>query len=434
MDEVTFFWFRRDIRLFDNKGLYYALQKNSDVLPVFIFDTNILHLFEDKKDNRVQFIYDELLALKKTIEEKTNSSLLIKYGTPEKVFRDLFTSYKVDSLYFNHDYEPYSIERDEKICALAKKYNISVYSFKDHVIFETKEVTKNDGKPYTVYTPYMRKWKNHLTKENLYSYPVEEHFSSFKSVSPFRVPAIDVTGFDPVDFRPPSREIPHSRIKKYEELRDFPFEDNTSKLGIHLRFGTISIRQVVKQAIALNETWLNQLIWREFFMMILWHFPLVTSCSFKPKYDRIEWLNNEEEFARWCEGQTGYPIVDAGMRQLNQTGYMHNRVRMITASFLTKHLLIDWRWGEAYFAQKLNDYELASNNGGWQWAAGSGCDAAPYFRVFNPERQAKRFDPDKNYIKKWVQEYGTDKYRPPLIQHEYARNRALKIYKDALNS
>lgn len=434
MDEITIFWFRRDIRLSDNKGLYYALKNNSAVLPVFIFDTNILHLFNDRKDKRVQFIYDELLNLKKKIEEEAHSSLIIKYGTPEEVFRELFAAYNVTSLYFNNDYEPYAIERDKRIRALAKEHNISVYSFKDHVIFETNEVTKDDGKPYTVYTPYMRKWKSQLATENLTFYPVEEFFSSFKSVAPFQAPAIDDLGFEHVFFRPPPREIPHSVIKQYEELRDFPFEDNTSKLGIHLRFGTISIRQVVEQALFLNEVWLKQLIWREFFMMILWNFPRVVSQSFKPEYDRIEWVNNEEDFARWCEGKTGYPMVDAGMRQLNQTGYMHNRLRMVTASFLTKHLLIDWRWGEAYFAQKLNDYELASNNGGWQWAAGTGCDAVPYFRVFSPERQEKRFDPGKKYIKKWVKEYGTDQYPAPVIQHKYARERALDVYKNALNS
>ena len=231
----------------------------------------------------------------------------------------------------------------------------------------------------------------------------------------------------------PSARFPSEIIKNYHNTRNLPAENGISRLGVHLRFGTISIRRLAEQALALNKTYLNELVWREFFMMILWHFPKVVDYSFKPAYDFIEWRNDEKEFEAWCNGKTGYPMVDAGMRELNQTGYMHNRVRMITASFLTKHLLVDWRWGERYFAEKLLDYELSSNNGGWQWAAGSGCDAAPYFRVFNPELQTKKFDPELKYIRKWVPEFEGFNYPEPIVEHKFARQRALDTYKQGLN-
>jgi deoxyribodipyrimidine photo-lyase len=394
------------------------------VLPVFIFDTNILDNLNDDHDARVHFIHESLSLLKVELE-KQGSSLMVFHGDPVQVFKIV----QPKRIYANCDYESYATKRDE---AVGKIPGITLHTFKDQVIFEKDEVVKDDGTPYTVFTPYSRKWKSKLNKFYTKSYPVENYFGNLLQLKPIDLLSLESIGFVKSRISFPPGLIKTEVIDNYKQQRDFPSIAGTSRLSVHLRFGTVSIRDLVRLALKKSESWLNELIWREFYQMILWHFPRVEHEAFKVAYDKIQWRNNPEEFDRWCNGQTGYPIVDAGMRELSATGFMHNRVRMITASFLTKHLLIDWRWGEALFASKLLDFDLASNNGGWQWAAGSGCDAAPYFRVFNPITQAEKFDPNGLYVKKWVPEVDTDRYSPPIVEHTMARNRALKAYKDAL--
>ncbi len=420
----TIVWLRRDLRLHDNAALYHALKENKDVLLLFIFDTNILDKLDDKNDARVSFIYESLSHLKSELEN-LGSSLQVYHGKPVDIFKKI----KPKKIYTNHDYEQYAIKRDQAVSEIA---GVSFHSFKDQVIFEKNEVVKDDGTPYTVFTPYSRKWKSKLNKFYTKSYPTEKYLYNLVKTKPFDFPSLESLGFKKSTIAFPPRLIRQEIINKYNKQRDFPGINGTSRLGVHLRFGTLSIRDLVRLAQKKNEVWLNELIWREFYQMILSNFPHVETGSFKPAYDQIRWRNNPEEFDLWCKGQTGYPIVDAGMRELSTTGFMHNRVRMITASFLTKHLLIDWRWGEAWFATKLLDFDLASNNGGWQWAAGSGCDAAPYFRVFNPALQTDKFDPDNVYIKKWVPELGTDRYPKPIVEHTFARNRAIEAYRKAL--
>lgn len=425
---VTLFWFRRDLRLQDNAGLYYALRENKKVIPVFIFDTIILTDLDDKQDRRVDFIHQTLGLLKKQLEE-LGSTLLVYYGKPTEFYKGV----QPHAVYTNHDYEPYAQKRDDEVNKILSAKGASFKSYKDQVIFEKKEVLKDDGKPYTVYTPYSRKWLAKLNAFYLSSYPTEKYFGSLLKTKPVDMPSLEEIGFEKTDAIFPERVIRQSIIEKYDQQRNFPAVRGTTQLSVHLRFGTVSIRTLARLAKKKNKVWLNELIWRDFYQMILWHFPHVKDRAFKPAYDHIAWRNNESEFQRWCEGNTGYPIVDAGMRELNTTGFMHNRVRMIVASFLTKHLLIDWRWGEAYFAKKLLDFDLAANNGGWQWASGSGCDSAPYFRVFNPQLQTDKFDPEMKYIKKWVPEYGTLSYPAPMVDHKFARERVLKTYKKALN-
>lgn len=430
--KVTLFWFRRDLRFFDNVGLYHALKEHDNVLPLFIFDDSILSKLEDKNDARVTFIYDALMRLKIELEQN-GSSLLIKHGNPLEVYAELLEEYEVECVYSNHDYEPYAKQRDLQIHDILNDAGIRFFTFKDQVIFEAKDVLKVDGLPYTVFTPYSKKWKAKLVAENYKGYDVGKYFGNFKNTIELPELALSNLGFERSKITVSAPEVDLKKIKEYADKRDFPSYEGTSKLSVHLRFGTVSIRSLVKTALKTSETWLNELIWREFYHMILWHFP-ETDKAFKSKYDRIEWRKDEGQFQLWCEGKTGYPIVDAGMRELNETGFMHNRVRMIVASFLTKHLLIDWRWGEAYFAQKLLDFDLAANNGGWQWAAGTGCDAAPYFRIFNPYTQTKKFDPELKYIKKWVPEYDDPfKYPQPIIEHKFARERCLSVYKEGLN-
>ncbi len=424
---TTIFWFRRDLRLTDNAGLYHALKENKNILPLFIFDTEILNKLEDKADLRVTFIYQSLTLMQKQLQEM-GSSLLVLHGNPIEIFK----KQNPKAVYTNHDYEPYARKRDGVVKDILEEKGAAFKTFKDNVIFEKDEVTKDDGKPYTIFTPYSRKWKSKLEDSTLKSYPTEKYFENFKKVSSIPLPSLSEIGFKEITFAFPERLVKQSIVEQYDKQRNFPAIEGTTKLSVHLRFGTVSIRKLARVALKKNETWLNELIWRDFYHMILWHFPQVEKKAFKPAYDKIEWRNNEQEFAAWCEGRTGYPIVDAGMRELNATGFMHNRVRMITASFLTKHLLIDWRWGEAYFAKKLLDFDLAANNGGWQWAASSGCDAAPYFRVFNPQLQTEKFDPKLEYIKKWVSEFGTAAYPKPIVEHKLARERVLKIYKEAL--
>ncbi len=424
---TVLFWFRRDLRLQDNAGLYHALKESEEVLPLSIFDSEILDKLEDKADLRVAFIHQSLMLMQKQLQEM-GSSLLVLHGNPIEIFKKL----NPKAVYTNHDYEPYALQRDGLVKEILEEKGTSFKTFKDQVIFEKDEVTKDDGKPYTIFTPYSRKWKSKLEDSTLKSYPTEKYFENFKKVSPIPLPSLSEIGFQEVPFVFPERLVKQSIVEQYDKQRNFPAIEGTTKLSVHLRFGTVSIRKLAQVALKKNETWLNELIWRDFYHMILWHFPQVETKAFKPAYDNIEWRNNEKEFAAWCEGKTGYPIVDAGMRELNATGFMHNRVRMITASFLTKHLLIDWRWGEAYFAKKLLDFDLAANNGGWQWAASSGCDAAPYFRVFNPQLQTEKFDPKLEYIKKWVAEFGSEKYPKPVVDHKLARERVLKVYKEAL--
>lgn len=433
--EVSIFWHRRDLRTNDNAGLYRALKNKKNVLPVFIFDRNILDKLEDKDDQRVTFLHNTITNLQETYKQN-GSTLKVFYGEPLEVFKSLANKYQIGGVYTNHDYEPYAKERDHEIRELLNEKGISFYSYKDQCILEKGEVLKDDGKPYTVFSPYMRKWKSVLTDYHLKPYPTEKYFGNLLQTDETNpVPSLAEMGFVRSEKPIPTNELQEDIIKKYHLQRDIPSMKGTSRLSVHLRFGTVSIRALAKAGVKLNEKWLNELIWRDFYFMILWHFPHLVNNAFKPQYDNIPWRDDVESFNKWCDGKTGYPIVDAGMRELNATGFMHNRVRMIVASFLTKHLLIDWRWGEAYFARKLLDFELSSNNGGWQWAASSGCDAAPYFRVFNPELQTKKFDPQLKYIKKWVPEFESLKYQQSaIVEHKFARERVLKTFKEALGN
>jgi deoxyribodipyrimidine photo-lyase len=429
---VSIFWFRRDLRLNDNAGLYHALKRGYPVLPVFIFDRTILDELEDKDDARVTFIYQTITALDNELRGY-GSSLLVLHDKPLNAWETLLKNHNITAVYANHDYEPAANARDQTVAQLLKGRNISFNTCKDQVIFEKDEVIKDDGKPYTVYTPYQRKWYQTLTPFYLRPYPTHEYFTGFLKTPPLANPSLKEIGFEKSALNFPAIAFKNI-IPDYAEKRNFPAIKGTTHIGLHLRFGTVSIRELAGTANTFaQKTWLNELVWREFYMMILHHFPQTTDHSFRPEYDRIAWINDEAQFAAWCNGNTGYPLVDAGMRELNATGYMHNRVRMVTASFLTKDLLIDWRWGERYFARKLLDYELASNVGGWQWAAGSGTDAAPYFRIFNPDTQLKNFDPQLAYIKKWVPEYADfSKYPQPIVDHSFARERCLKVFKAAL--
>lgn len=440
-EKINLFWFRRDLRLHDNAGLYHALRSGKPVLCVFIFDTSILDKLEDRSDARVSFIHQTISGLREQLHQ-LGSALIVRQGDPQVVWPELLAAYAVGAVYTNRDYETYAIQRDHQVSQLLAVRGAGFHTFKDHVIFEGNEVLKDDGLPYTVFTPYSRKWRARLLTRPatggqsgsffLQSYPNERYFDRFYTTAPLPMPSLADIGFEPTSLSLPPATVSRSLIKAYDKQRDFPSIQGTSRLGIHFRFGAISIREKARHAQALNDTYLNELIWRDFYAQILYHFPRVETRAFNPRYDLIEWRNNEAEFEAWCAGRTGYPMVDAGMRELNATGFMHNRARMITASFLTKHLLIDWRWGEAYFAAKLLDFDLASNNGGWQWAAGSGTDAAPYFRVFNPIAQQERFDKDFAYIRRWAPEYGTARYPEPIVDHKMARERCLAAYKEAL--
>jgi len=423
---MTIFWFRRDLRLLDNIGLNLALSESKDVQPIFIFDDDIIdELFKD--DPRLNFIYQELLKINKELLSY-NSSLKVYHGNPLKVFKELSRENPELVVYTNRDYEPYAIKRDEDINQLLLENGSSLISCKDQVIFEKNEVVKNDGLPYTVFTPFKNKWLAKFKEEGLHI-ELDLNSGNFNKSS-HAFPSLKELGLEKSSIEVPSFSL--EKVHNYEETRNFPFLDSTSKIGPHLRFGTVSIREIVSKAKDLNDTYLSELVWREFFMQILWHFPKVVHENFRKKYDFIQWRNNQEEFEKWCKGETGYPLVDAGMRELNKTGFMHNRVRMVTAGFLCKHLLIDWRWGEAYFAKKLLDYELSSNNGNWQWSAGTGCDAAPYFRVFNPSEQIKKFDKQNSYINKWIEDFNEFSYPDPIVEHSFARNRAIASYKEGL--
>ncbi len=427
---INVFWFRRDLRFFDNHGLFQALNAGLPVLPLFIFDKNILDPLP-RLDARITFIHRALEKMHAQLA-RIGGSLSVQYGHPTEVFRRLCGSYDIKTVYTNHDYEPYAVGRDTAIGNLLGEQKVKFKTFKDQVIFEKVEILTGNGKPYTVFTPYRRAWQSLLQPGDIAPYPSETMLDRFLKCTPQAMPTLAEMDFDPVKIKIPPTDPPEDKISLYDRQRDFPAIEGTSKIGVHLRFGTVSIRRQVEKALSLNDTWLSELIWREFFMMILANFPYVVEQPFNPKYEDIEWRDDEDAFRRWCDGQTGYPIVDAGMRELNNTGYMHNRVRMITAGFLTKHLLIDWRKGERYFALKLIDYDLSANNGNWQWAAGCGCDAAPYFRVFNPYIQTEKFDPEHKYIRKWVPEFDTSDYPKPIVEHRFGRERALAVYGEAL--
>jgi deoxyribodipyrimidine photo-lyase len=431
MEKIIIFWFRRDLRLYDNHAFFKALSDGLPVLPVFIFDKNILERLNSKNDARVSFIYSEILKIKNKLES-AGSSLKVLYSSPENAFRSLLNEYCTVSVYANKDYEPYARHRDEKISRLLSGRGVPLYLYKDHLIFEGDEMMKNDGTPYTIFTPYSKRWKNLLLSNEIEIFPSEKLTCRFLKTSPFKMPELNEAGFTQSTTIIPVPEISETLIRNYAATRDIPDVRGTSRAGVHLRFGTLSIRYLARRAIAWSDVFLNELIWRDFFSSVLWHFPKAAENSFNYRYDFINWRNDEDEFERWQYGQTGYPFVDAGMRELLETGFMHNRVRMVTASFLAKHLLIDWRWGEAWFAEHLLDFDQSSNNGNWQWAAGSGCDAAPYFRIFNPFNQQKRFDPDMKYVKKWVPEVNSPEYPEPLVDHVYARKRALEYYQSAL--
>ncbi len=431
--KVNVFWFRRDLRLDDNVGFYKALHGKYPVLPIFIFDTNILDELP-KDDARVTFIYDTLQQMRSELQEH-GSSLAMYHGTPKAVFKTLLSEFEVQHVITNHDYEPYAKNREAEISEILKEKKIGFHTFKDQVIYEKDEIVKDDGDPYVVYTPYMKKWKAQFKSDGD---PKIYYTSQFMDqlIEHSRLPNLSLSdiGFSRSNIRVPDYDVTPTTIQEYEKTRNFPAQEGTSRLGPQLRFGTVSVRKMIKKATSeKNETFWQELIWREFFMQILWHYPKTIDQAFRKKYDRVPWRNDEDEFEKWKTGTTGFPLVDAGMRQLNETGYMHNRVRMLVASFLCKHLLIDWRWGESYFAEKLLDYELSSNVGNWQWAAGSGVDAAPYFRIFNPTTQIEKFDKNKSYINEWVEEYGTDAYPEPMVDHKEARERALETYKSAIN-
>lgn len=436
MEKVNFFWFRRDLRLVDNAGLYRILRSHSNVVPLFIFDRNILDKLEDKKDARVQFIHETISDIKNQLRSM-GSDIRVEYGEPLEIWKKILEECEVESVYANKDYEPYARSRDENVKSLLEAKGVQMEVFKDHLIFEQGEVLKKDDTPYTVFTPFKKVWLDKVNEGAsdyyLKSYPCERYYHSFAKNLDFDMISLAKMGFYPSSIKIPSKEVKQKVIKNYDSRRNFPAVEGTSRLGIHYRFGTISIREKARKAWKLNQVYLSELIWRDFYAQILAEFPHVVEGAFRPKYDQIQWRNNEEEFLAWCEGRTGYKIVDAGMRELNETGYMHNRVRMITASFLTKHLLINWQWGEAYFAKKLLDFDLASNNGGWQWAAGSGTDAAPYFRIFNPYTQVTKFDKNLEYIQKWVPEHDMSSYPKEIVEHKAARERCLKTYKSALN-
>lgn len=430
--KASLVWLRRDLRLDDNHALYQAIRAGFPVQLVFVFDRNILDGLRDQSDRRVSFIHHTLEGIHARAK-RHGGALFTFYGTPDEAFLHLKDEFHVQGVYCNRDYEPYARERDGLIGNLMHDLNIPFYHFKDQVLFEEQEILTKTGKPYSVYTPYSKSWLRLLEEDMLDAYPSGQMLDKLVRVhDPEPVVPLEEMGFKRNLTHIPDSALDPEKIRRYGELRDLPAIDVPSRLGIHLRFGTVSTRDMVRQARDLDRVWLAQLIWREFFMQILHNFPHAASGPFRKEYSNIPWLNDEAAFRRWCEGRTGYPIVDAGMRELNATGYMHNRVRMVTASFLCKHLLIDWRWGERYFAEKLLDFELAANNGNWQWAAGTGCDAAPYFRVFNPWRQTERFDPDMVYIKKWVPEFLGPDYPAPMVDHNFARKRAVETYKKGL--
>lgn len=432
MAKVVLFWLRRDLRLDDNAGLYHALKNHPHVLPLFIFDSDILEKLDDPTDARLNFIYQTVIALKKELQHK-DSDLIIRHGKPLEVFYKLAKQFEIEAIYTNNDYEPYARKRDATVEAWAQKQGIKFKSFKDQCLFEKEEILTDAGKPYTVYTPYKNKVLKTLNAFYLKSYPTKKYFKSFLKIKSEKAPTLEDLGFKKTDIELPASNISTKTLDNYAKNRDYPaMAHGTTRIGMHLRFGTVSVRALARLGQKHSAVWLSELIWRDFFMQILWHYPHVEKASFRPEYDKIQWRKSKSDFKKWSEGKTGVPLVDAGMRELNTTGFMHNRVRMVVASYLCKNLLIYWYEGERYFAKKLLDYDLAANNGNWQWAAGSGCDAAPYFRIFNPETQSKKFDSEQKYIKKWVPELDTEDYPEPMIDPQESRGRCLAAYHKAL--
>lgn len=429
-NNYTLFWFRRDLRLHDNAALFQALNSGNEVIPLFIFDTDILDKLENHTDRRVQFIHESLFVIQQLLLAN-GKSLLVRHGKPIEVISSIINKFAINQVIAGTDYEPYSLRRDKEVKEMLNQNGIQFTTYTDHILFKPGEVMKPDGNPYSIFTPFSRKWKERLDNYGIPYYKSEDLIQNFASFD-FPFPELESLGFRKSQIQIAPAVLDPQRLEKYATIRDLPALDATSRNGIHLRFGTISPRQLIS-VFQLNESFLNELIWREFFIHILFHYPKAEKWCFHSKYEGLPWINDEASFTRWCEGTTGYPLVDAGMRELNETGFMHNRVRMVVASFLTKHLLTDWRWGETYFASKLLDYELAANNGNWQWAAGTGCDAAPYFRVFNTIEQQKKFDPDFNYCKRWIPELHTSKYPKPIVDHDFARKRAIESYKNHLS-
>lgn len=427
---LNIFWFRRDLRSHDNHGLYRALVSGVPVIPIFIFDRGILDKLEDRDDRRVNFLHDRVGDLQSELAG-IGSGLWVLHGRPLEVFARLLTEHRIAAVYTNHDHEPYARERDEQVRELLGEHGIPFHTFKDQVVFERGEVVKDDGSPYTVFTPYGRKWRAMLEKEGLPRHPSEEYLHALAPIAASPMPTLSDIGFQTNTYHAAQAPPDGAQLQRYAAERDFPAKEGTTGVGVHLRFGTVSVRDMVRLAVAHSDGWLNELIWREFFMQVLWHFPHVVHGPFRPAYGRMEWRNDLAHFDAWCEGRTGYPLVDAGMRQLRATGHMHNRVRMVAAGFLTKHLLIDWRLGEAWFARWLMDFDLAANNGNWQWAAGTGCDAAPYFRIFDPTAQLKRFDRELVYVKRWAPDHALGKGPRPIVDHAAARLRALDAYRSA---
>ena len=440
---MNVFWHRRDLRLSDNAGLYHALKAGGPVLPIFIFDRDILDNLPSREDARVEFIHRAVTELAERYRAY-GSDLRVFHGYPTEVWRHIRDTLQPEAVYTNRDYEPYARRRDAAVADILAEHDIPFHDFKDHVVFESDEVQKKAGGPYTVYTPYMRTWLRVLDSRTesaagktqsfyLKAYPTERYAGNLHQDAPSPLVSLSDLGFLPTDIDIPSPRDERELLSRYGDTRDYPAVQGTTRWGPHLRHGTVSVRERARRARETSDTLLGELIWRDFYSNILQSFPHVVEGSYRKEYDRIPWINDEEQFRLWCEGRTGVPIVDAGMRELNATGFMHNRVRMIVASYLTKHLLIDWRLGEAYFAGKLLCYELASNNGGWQWAAGGGVDAQPYFRIFNVDSQQRKFDKEYRYVKRWVPEFGTESYpQEPIVPHKFGGDRALRVYKEAL--
>ncbi len=462
-------WLRRDLRLDDNAALYHALKSGAEVTTVFIFDTAILAPLP-RADRRVEFIHGSVAALKDELQA-LGSDLLVRHGAADEEIVRMATEEGVSAVYCNHDYEPAAIARDERVAHALKANGIAFHTSKDQVVLERDEVLTGAGTMFTVFTPYSRAWRKVCDGFQLKAYPVRSYFDRFEKRTPEAMPSLTDIGFETTNLASLGIQAGASgaadlfqdflhRIHGYHDRRNFPGIKGVSYLSVHLRFGTISIRTLARTAMSHGgegaETWVNELIWRDFYHQILWHRPDVVGHAFKKDLDTLAFSTDEAHFKAWCAGRTGFPIVDAAMRQLNETGYMHNRLRMIAASFLVKDLLIDWRWGEAYFAEKLIDFDLAANNGGWQWAASTGCDAQPYFRIFNPVSQSEKFDADGKFIRRYVPELAQldadsihapwlarpldlasagvrlgETYPAPIVDHAVQREKALKLFKRA---
>ena len=426
---MVIFLFNNDFRLNDNGGLHHALLSGHKVLPVLIINKESLN---HKKSHKVRYFKSVLKNLHQELQ-KYGSSLLVKIGETEEVISNLVEEYSAEAVYMNKKYDAWSVKSLRAIEAALEQINIPLFKFKDYMFFENKEILKNDGLPYTVYTPYKIRWKLKFEQTQEKGYESINYLDKLAKVNVALPDAILNSNYDS-SMTSLKVKLDDQTIMNYKEVRDLPAKKGTTLLSIALNYGIMSIREAIASVKFKSETLLDELIWRDFFIQIGANFPKVYNQAFKTKYDNIDWINNDIQFEAWCKGNTGIPIVDAGMRELNSTGFMHNRVRMVTASFLIKNLLIDYKWGEAYFAEKLIDFEPSINNCNWQWVAGTGCDSAPYFRVFNPVTQQQKFDKNFEYIKKWVPEFGTFNYPKPMVDLKTSRVRALAAYKLAVNS